>query len=96
MIAIEDLQPNCTFADNCGHLFVLRTFSVHVAIGSDGTRRPIGIAILEKIALNSSEKPLTVTIPIDGVRLLHKIADHDLSAFSTPATERRFIDSDAA
>jgi hypothetical protein len=97
MIAIEDLWPNCTFADNCGHLFVLRTFSVRLASGQDGARRPSGTATLEKLALNPNEKPLTVTVPIDGVPLLRKIADHDLSAFSTTALEApQLVVSDAA
>jgi hypothetical protein len=96
MIALEELRPNSTFEDNCGHLFVLRTFSVHFVLGADGTRRPSGTATLERLALKSNEKSLTLTIPIDGVPLLRMIADHDLSPSSTAATETKFIHSDAA
>jgi hypothetical protein len=96
MIAIEDLRSNSTFEDNCGHLFVLKTFSVCLVLGQDGKRRPTGTATLERLALGPNEKPLTVTIPIDGVPLLRKIADHDLSVSSPTETETRFSHSDAA
>jgi hypothetical protein len=77
MIAIEDLRLNSTFEDNCGHLFVLRTFSICLVRGQDGKRRPSGTATLERLALGPNEKPLTVTLPIDGVPLLRKIAGDD-------------------
>ena len=96
MIAIEDLRPNSTFEDNCGHLFVLRTFSICLVLGQDGKRRPSGTATLERLALGPDEKPLTVTLPIDGVPLLRKIADRDLSVASPAETETRFTHSDAA
>lgn len=96
MIAVEDLQPNCTFEDNCGHLFVLRSFSVRVDIGRDGTRYAKGTATLERLGPNSNEQPLTLKVPIDGVSLLRKIADHDLSAPATVAAELGLTDLAAA
>jgi len=94
MIAFEDLLPNSTFEDNCGHLFVLRTFSIQVTIGQDGMRRPRGTATLDRLTPNSNERPLSITIPIDGVPLLKKVADYDLSA--TAATLKEALVSAAA
>jgi hypothetical protein len=96
MIAIEDLHPNSTFEDNCGHRFVLRTFSVRLVLGPDGTPRLNGTATLETLVLKPNEESLTLSVPIDGVPLLRKIADYDLSPFSSTATEIHLIVSDAA
>ena len=52
--------------------------------------------MLERVALTPDEMPLTITVPIDGVPLLRKVADDDLSALSNNSTEINLIEFEAA
>ena len=69
MITPECLVVSAVFADNCGHRFVLREFSVSYRVGGDGVRRPTGTATLETIPADG-EPPRLIEIAIDGPAVL--------------------------
>jgi hypothetical protein len=74
MIAAHCLIVGAIFEDNCGHVFILREFSVRYIVAEDGSRHPSGTAKLETLPKNNSEAPRLLTISITGQAVLKMVS----------------------